>query len=118
MLLASSNSIEPHPLEPLVPVDTSAKSLDFDEGPIYDMDVEDDSSTFFIDPSTSDAFEDFERPFIVKKTDVLGNAIHKEAGSTLRLECFVGGRPTPTIMWYKVSEEIQSLYQFFHPPKL
>ena len=41
---------------------------------------------------------------IIHTTSVHGEAIHKRAGDTLRLECQVDGIPPPSIVWYKVSQ--------------
>ena len=41
-------------------------------------------------------------PIFVKATAFVGDAIHKQVGETLKLECLVDGIPPPNIIWYKV----------------
>ena len=45
-------------------------------------------------------------PILVKATTFVGDAIHKQVGETLRLECLVDGVPPPNIIWYKVRSKL------------
>ena len=41
-------------------------------------------------------------PFMVKSTQMVDGMVLRGVGETLRLECYVDGLPSPTIVWYKV----------------
>ena len=43
-------------------------------------------------------------PFMVKSTQMVDGMVLRGMGETLRLECYVDGLPSPTIVWYKVGK--------------
>ena len=47
-------------------------------------------------------------PILVKATTFVGDAIHKQVGETLKLECLVDGIPPPNIIWYKVKNTVMT----------